>query len=220
MYTTYERFVRNFSAENEEYTPEYWTKAGAFNTGLKVPGLPESFGGGLPIYAQPDLGFTRLESDLKDYEDFLSGKRPGAVLSQGNPFFTAPVEFLTRQDIFTGQKFEEGETVPMGGPLGFPVKALAAVLGQTEGGEVDAAFANTIRALNPLQDRSTRLFPQLSGGDPEGQKRQLESWLRFGAGAPLRTLTPKQQENEYFRRYYDQLDAEKRQQERDIRKAG
>ena len=82
-------------------------------------------GAGLPIYLAPDLGFTRLESDLKDYEDFLSGKRPGAVLSQVNPLLTAPVEFATRQDIFTGQKFEEGETVPVGGRSASPSKCLA-----------------------------------------------------------------------------------------------
>ena len=49
-------------------------------------------------------------------------------------------------------------------------------------------------------------------------KRQLESWLRTMVGVPVRTLTPKQQDNEYFRRYYDQLDAAKRQQEREARK--
>jgi hypothetical protein len=218
VYAQYEDFVRNMSATNEEYTPEYWTKAGAFNTGLKIPNIPGLGGAqGLPVYLSPDLGFTRLEADLKDYEDFLSGKRPGGVLGQVNPLLSAPVEYMTRQDIFTGQRFEEGETVPAGGPLGWPIKALATVFGQTEGGEVDAAFANTIRALNPLQDRSARLFPQASGGDEEGKKRQLESWARTMLGAPVRTLTPKQQENEYYRRYYEQLDAMDRMLERQQR---
>jgi hypothetical protein len=108
----------------------------------------------------------------------------------------------------------------MGGPLGWPVKALAMLTGQYEDGEVDAAFANSIRAINPLQDRSARLLPQLSGNDPEGVKRQLESWARTMAGAPVRTLTPKQQDNEYLRRYYDELDAMNRRREREQRKAG
>jgi len=220
VYLGYERFVNNMSSANEEYTPEYWSKAGAWNTGLKVPGLPERFGGGLPIYLSPDLGYTRLEADLKDYEDFLSWQRPGAVLSQGNPLITAPIEAATRTDIFTGQKFEEGETVPMGGPLGWPTKALATVAGQTKDGEVDAAFANFVRAINPLQDRSIRLAPQAAGSDPEAMKRQLESLARTGLGLPVRTLTPKQQDNEYFRRYYDQLDAEKLRRQRETRKAG
>ena len=218
VYMQYEHFTQNMAAVNEEYTPEYWTKAGAFNTGATVPNIPGLGGAqGLPVYLSPDLGFTRLEADLKDYEDFLSGKRPGGVLGQVNPLVSAPVEFMTRQDIFTGQRFEEGETVPAGGPLGWPIKALAMLTGQYEDGEVDAAFANTVRALNPLQDRSSRLFPQLSGGDPEGKKRQLESWARTMLGAPVRTLTPKQQENEYYRQYYDQLDAMERMLERQQR---
>jgi hypothetical protein len=220
VYMAYTHFVENMAAENEEWTPEYWLKAGAFNTGLKVPDfVPESFGGGLPIYASPDLGFTRLQSDLKDYEDFLSWKRPGAVLSNINPLVSAPVEGAFRTDIFTGQKFEDDETVPVGG-INSPYKWLAQALGQTTDGEVDASFMNMMRAINPLTDRSTRLAPALTGGDPEGQKRMLESWLRFGVGAPLRTMTPKQQENEYFRRYYDQMDAAKQQQARQERKAG
>jgi hypothetical protein len=217
----YQRFVKNFSATNEEYTPEYWTKAGAWNTGLKVPenSLPIlGAASGLPISIQPDLGFTRLESDLKDYEDFLSGKRLGGVLSAGNPLVTAPVEYATRTDLFTGQKFEEGETVPMGG-LNWPIKMLAKVMGRTEGGEVDAAFANFFRAVNPIMDRESRLVPQLTGGDEEGKKRQAESIVRF-LGAPARTLTPKQQDNEFFRRYYDQLDAAKLEQKRLQRQAG
>ena len=219
VYLGYQDFVRNFSAANEEYTPEYWTKAGVWNTGLKVPDVvPESFGGGLPISAAPDLGFTRLQSDVTDMEDFLSGKRMGGILSNVNPIISAPVEYATRQDIFTGQKFEKGETVPVGGPLGWPVRQFAKLLGQEEGGEVDAAFMNALRAVNPIMDRETRLLPQATGGDPEAVKRQLESWLRFG-GVPTRTLTPKQQDNEFFRRYYEQLDAAKMAQKRAQRQA-
>jgi hypothetical protein len=220
VYNTYERFVNNFKSTDEEYTPEYWTKAGAWNTGLKMPDfIPESFGGGLPIYASPDLGYTRLASDLETYEQFLSGENMGGVLSQANPLLTAPVEYATRQDIFTGQKFEKDQTVPVGGVM-TPVKWLGGLLGQNTDGEVDAAFMNSIRAINPLVDRTTRLAPSLSGGDEEGKKRMIESWLRTVGGVPARTLTPKQQENEYFRRYYDQLDAAKRQQERESRRAG
>jgi len=160
-----------------------------------------------------------LGQDLTDMEDFLSGKRMGGILSNVNPILSAPFEYATRQDIYTGQKFAPGETTPVGGPLGFPVRALAGALGQTEGGEVDSAFMNLVTALNPLQDRERRLLPQLTGGDEEGRKRQFESWLRFG-GAPVRTLTPKQQTNEYLRRYYDQLDAAKLQQKRLARQAG
>ena len=168
----------------------------------------------------PDLGFTRLEADLKDYEDFLSGKRPGGVLSQVNPLLTAPIEYTTRQDIFTGQQFEEGETVPVGGAQS-PIKLAAQALGQDEGGEVDAAFMNTMRALNPIARSRDPAAATADGRRPGGASSA--SWSRGCArllGAPVRTLTPKQQDNEYFRRYYDQLDAAKLQQARAQRQAG
>jgi len=218
-YRLYENFVANFRSDDEEYTPAYWTKAGAWNTGLKIPKTNIPIlrdAGGLPIYVMPDTGYSRIQQDFQDFEDFLSLKRPGAVLSQANPLFSAPVEFATRKDIFTGQSFEPGETTPASGITNLPLQALARIFGQEKGGEVDAAFANAYRALNPLADRTSRLLPS----DDQGKQRRLESILRIGAGAPVRTLTPKQQQNEYFNRYYTQRDAMKRELERLQRKAG
>jgi hypothetical protein len=197
VYAAYNSMLRNFSTEPEQYTPQYWLDAGAFNTGEQPTGLP--------LYLQPDLGHTRLGSDVQDIEDFLSGENLGGLLSNINPILSAPVEFAMKRDAFTGREFGPDDYSEMNGPLGLPAKALATVLGQTnEAGQVSDNFMNVVRSLNPLQDRSARLLPQLSGGDAEAVQRQPESIARF-LGLPVRTLTPEQQRSEYFRRYYDML---------------
>jgi hypothetical protein len=211
LYARYEDVVNNFSTDAEEYTPAYWLKAGAFNTGTHVPDVPGMGGAqGLPVYLQPDLGFTRLGSDLQDMEDFLSLERPGAMLSNVNPWLTAPIEFATKKDIFTGREFGPSDYTEVGGTM-TPVKWLAQALGQTnEAGQVSENFLNAIRAVNPTMDRTARIAPQITGGDDEAKRRQLESIARF-LGAPVRTLTPQQQQSEYFRQYYDRQEEMARQ---------
>ena len=211
LYARYEDLVNNFSEEAEEYTPAYWLKAGAWNTGEQVPDVPGLGGAqGLPLYLQPDLGFTRLGSDIQDMEDFLSLERPGAVLSNVNPWLTAPVEFATKKDIFTGREFGPEDYTEVGGVM-TPIKYLAAALGQTnEAGQVSENFLNAIRAVNPTMDRTARVAPQLTGGDDEAKRRQFESIARF-LGAPIRTLTPQPQQSEYFRRYYEMQEEMARQ---------
>lgn len=215
LYAQYNSLIRNFASDPLEYTPEYWLDAGAWNTGTEVPNTDLPVVGNasnLPIYLAPDLGFTRLDRDFKDIEDFLSGENMGGVLSNVNPVISAPIEFAMKQDAFTGQKFDESDYSEVGGPLGLPARALAQLLGQTnEAGQVSDNFMNAVRSVNPLQDRSSRLLPQLSGGDEEAKTRQLESIARF-LGVPVRTLTPTQQTNEAKRRYFDVLREYERQQ--------
>jgi hypothetical protein len=183
LYTSYQHFVDNMGQKNEMYTPEYWLQAGAFNTGLKVPDIPGLGGAqGLPLYLSPEVGPYQINQQIGDLTEAFSGRNPGALLSQFNPLFTAPAEFVAGKDFYTGKKYEAAD-----------------VSGKT---------MNLLRSVTPLMDRTSRLLPQLTGGGTDAKQRQLESIARF-LGAPVRTLTPKQQTNEYWRRYYDWLDKHK-----------
>jgi len=207
LYNRYQQVINNFSEDSEDYTPAYWLKAGAWNTGMTAPDV--TGGEDLPVYLSPDLGFTRLNSDLTDYEDFLSGDRPGGVLSNFNPLITAPAEFITKQDIFTGRKFDENDFEEVGGIM-TPVQIMASLLGQTnEKGQVSSNFLNAVRSVNPLMDRSARIAPQITGGNEEAVRRQPESIARF-LGVPVRTLTPQQQRSEYLRQAFERQSEEAR----------
>jgi hypothetical protein len=70
------------------------------------------------------------------------------------------------------------------------------------------AFSNLITSLNPVADRGGRLFPQLVGGGTSDKQRQVEAIGRF-LGAPIRTLTPKQQDSEFWRQFYELQDRQK-----------
>jgi hypothetical protein len=209
----YQNLVRNFAAPDEANTPEYWSQAGAFNLGFTVPqnSLPIlGKASGLPIYAAPDIGFNRIQSDIENIEKASRGD-VGGLASSLAPFITAPIEYASRRDLFTGQEFPEGQDfVEPGGLLGMPQLAIATLLQQTnKQGQIDPRFLNFMSAINPLASRGEKLAPQLTmgaQGQEEAQRRQMESILRF-MGAPIRTLTPKQQENEARRKVYEKRDA-------------
>ena len=132
-------------------------------------------------------------------------------MSNVNPFLTAPAEYYTRQDFFTGQQFPEGEGFEDLGGLSKVLLPLATLLNQTnEIGQVDPRFMNAIRAVNPLIDRTSRLAPQLMGGKDKDRARQAESIARF-LGAPVRTLTPEQQQSQALNEYYDARSERERQ---------
>ena len=199
-YLAYENFVQNFSEEPEPFTPEYMGQAGAFNLGINVPenDLPIlGAASGLPILAQPDLPQVRLAEQLGDIQKTLSLEDPAALLAMGNPLLTAPIEFATGTDLYTGRHIDENEYEPAEGLLNLPVQILAALTNQRDSsGRIKSRFLNAYRAVNPLQDRTSRLLPQGTGGDSSDAQRQAESIARF-LGVPVRTLTPQQQESEY-----------------------
>lgn len=208
LYAAYDSMTRNLAAPNEPFTPEYWTRGGAFNTGTTVPNIPGLGGAqGLPIYLNPDIGLQRAEAQIEEVGNALGGDW-GGLASELNPGITAPIEWQTNHNFFTGQQYGPTDYSKVSGPLGIPTNVLARALGQTnDAGEVSESFQNFLRALNPVQERTARLLPQGGGGNEEDKRRQLESWLRFG-GAPVRFLTPKQQQSEAYRRYFDIIDAQ------------
>jgi hypothetical protein len=208
-YSIYDSAVRNFSSAPEPFTPNYWLQQGAWNTGAKLPeNLPLGGAQGLPVYINPDFGVQRYGQDLAAVSQALGGNL-GPLASQLNPAITSIPEYTGKTDYFTGRQYGPTDYSKVSGPLGIPVNVLAGIFGQKNAaGEVSENFQNFMRSWNPVSERTARLAPQFSGGNKEDRKRQLESWLRFG-GAPVRFLTPKQQESEAFRRYYDALDAQK-----------
>jgi hypothetical protein len=206
-YLTYEHFMNNMARENDAFTPKYWLDAGAWNTGLKVPNIPGLGGAqGLPIYLQPDFGFTRVGADVADLQDTLQFKNASA-LSNFNPLFTAPLELWLKKNIYTGQNYDDQSYSTQTGPIGKPIDMLATIFGQkNSSGQVSDAFTNFLMSVNPVLDRTARVFPQLTGGGAYGQERQLEAVGRY-LGVPARTLTDKQRDSEFWRRFYEQQNA-------------
>ena len=203
LYSAYGHFQRNFSQPDAENTPEYWKGLGTFRLPFDLLGQP--------AYAQPDFGFNRVQQDITNVTDTLSGKKPLAIMSTLNPGLSAPLDFAYGKDSFTGREFGPNDFSKMSGPWGNVEKAIASVIpGQTnEQGQVSDNFLNFMRSINPIEDRVNRLAPGAVGGTSD-PKRLAESYARW-IGIPYRTLSPKQQDNEAKRRYYALLDEYSRQ---------
>ena len=201
-YAIYQSAVRNFRAEDVAFTPQYWNDAGAFNTGVKVPenNLPIlGAASGLPIYLQPDLGVTRLSQDVGDIENLVSN--PAGMLSNATPLGTSLLEYATKKNLYTDQTYGPTDYSKVSGPFSIPINLIAQMTGnRNQAGEVSENLQNFLGAWNPILERQQRLMP--GKGDEEAKKRQAESIARF-LGVPGRTLTPKQQDSEFYRRFFE-----------------
>lgn len=203
-YARYNSFVRNFKGEEVEGTPSYFENIGAFPLGdEKIAGLP--------LFLQPDFAHTRLDEDIKNIEDLVSGENILRPLTNVNPIFTAPLEFATGKDFFTGRQYDETD-YRLAGPAEKPMEWLGQVLGQTRqtpNGQtaVKESFLNALRSLNPVYDRAVRLAPQVTtgGNETDAVSRQLESLART-MGFPIRTLSPQQQQSSLQAQRYDTMD--------------
>jgi hypothetical protein len=192
-YRAYDAAVANFSVPNDPFVPEYWDKLGTWNTGIKI--------GSMPVYFQPDFGFTRLNADMEALTS------PGTLLSNINPIAAAPIDFAMNRDSFYQREFGPTDYTKQSGLLGTPLTAIAKMLpgDQTnEAGQVSDNLTNLIRGTVPPIDQLARLFPGLLGGGGDKQ-RQIEAMARW-AGIPGRTLSDKQIENEKKNRIYDARD--------------
>jgi hypothetical protein len=200
VYAIYQSAVRNLGTTPGAFTPQYWLDAGAVNTGVNVPDIGNVQAGG-PLYFAPDIGQTRLQQDLSNIAKAGQGDF-GGIISSGNPLITAPLEFATGHDFYTGQNYGPNDVVNAD-PI---TTTLGRIFGQTnEAGQVTQKWQNMLRSLNPVMDRSIRLAPNIAGGTERDKSRQLESYARM-LGAPIRVLTPQAQDSEYWRRYYKQQD--------------
>jgi hypothetical protein len=167
--------------ETDPLTPEYITQMGALDTGLDVPSWLPGAGEGDPIMFSPDLGHLRLGEDFARYTGALTGESKLQALSDVNPLFTVPFEYMSGEDFFTGQRYEPWERKE---------KAIAAA-----------------RGLIPLVDRTVRLNPMSESNDPD---RLFEAWLKTLTGAPIRTISQKQRESEARSQAYQQREALRR----------
>ena len=199
-YRAYDHAVENFSVPNDPLTPEYWQKLGTWNTGIKI--------GGMPLYFQPDFGFTRIGSDVESLTS------PGAFLGNVNPVLAAPIDFAMKRDSFYQRNFGPTDYHSQSGLIGTPLTALASVLpgDQTnEAGQVSDNFTNLVRGLVPPIDQLARLIPSTLGGGGD-QQRQGEALARY-LGFPVRTLSDKQRQTEAKNQLFtarDELDRKRK----------
>lgn len=203
VYSYYDHLVQNFSLPDEEFTPDYWSRQGAWRTPVSI--------GGNSLYMQPDLGFTRVQSDMKLLSDALSGENFGGLFAQANPAIGATLDFMNKRDSFYNRSFDPNtDYTKQTGILGAPVTALAKALGQTnEMGQVSDNFLNYLQSMIPPLSQATRLFPGATGKESSPQ-----TWAKRAryAGFPIQLLTPDAQESEYWRQWramQDEADAQR-----------
>lgn len=159
-YAHYNAFKKNFDADNDDpdaVIPQWWRDQGAFNTGLKSLG-------GNPLYAAPDLPFTRLQDEVDNLTD------PKGFLASANPLMRVPAELMFDEKLFSGNSFNSNES-----KLLYALTNLAPGAAQVDrlsGGALSGAFGD---------DTSSR------------KDRQAQSIASY-FGMPLRELTPLQME--------------------------
>ena len=201
VYSYYDHLISNFSEPDEEFTPDYWKRQGAWRTPISI--------GGNPLYLQPDLGFTRVQSDIQMLGDALSGENAGALASQTNPLAGATLDFLQKRDSFYNRAYDDTDYKKMSGPIGSMLTLLAKPLGQTnEAGQVSENFVNYLSGLAPPLNQAMRLLPEASGAETSA-----DTWSKRARylGAPTQLLTPAAEESEYWRQWREMQDEDARQ---------
>lgn len=203
-YAKYNSLIRNFQGEDPEGTPEYFSSIGAWR-------FQDNEVGGNPLFAQLDFAHTRLEEDIANLEAVASGDW-GKAMSQFSPLVTAPIEYATEKNLYTGQDYGEPDDFREIGGIEqlLGVGLMAGITGnrrESPGGKtaVSENFLNAIRSVNPVYDRGLRLSPG------NGNERWMEQIARF-LGAPARTLSEGQQESTMRSQYYDDLDKQRESQ--------
>jgi hypothetical protein len=219
-YLHYQSFVRNMKmgVAEDPLIPQYIKQGGGFDTGIRTPGWLQDIPGvgkylppkGMPVVLSPDLPHQRLLGDVNRYSAALGGDNTGQVLSEVNPWFTAPFEYAMGQDFFTGKRYGPDD-YSQAAKLGIPLAALLSPVGGAKRGAdgnwyLQDKAMNFVRAINPLMDRTARLTPGMIEADPENMDRIAESYARF-LGAPVRTISEAQKRAELARRYYGARDA-------------
>jgi len=209
-YAIYNSFVRNFSTPADPNTPAYLLEGGAFDTGIKTPDWLPGAAAGMPVLLSPDLPHQRVTSDINALSGIADFSDLGKALTSLNPAISAPWEYATGTDMFTGQQFGPTDYRKASGVIDTAMLPLMALLGQVKTGPNGERYyqekgVNAVRALNPLVDRGTRLFPSQTGagGDPD---RTAENVARIGFGIPVRTVSEKQIEGQKRSKKFDEKD--------------
>ena len=209
VYAWYNSLMRNVAGDQPEGTPDYFNQLGAVPfADVKIAGMP--------LFLQPDLGHVRVETDLSDIENLLSGENLTRPLTNLNPFFTALPEYMVKEDFYTGRQFKDTDLRKLGPveKLSLPVlKALGLTKTSENGTElVEERLPNMLQALIPMYARSASLMPGVTTGAPDDLARQGEAWARQGLGLPFRVLSPTQQENTKRQERFNRIDDKRMRQ--------
>ena len=187
-YQIYGTVKRNFTAEEspQDVVPVWMREMGAF----KLP-----FGQNL--YATPDIGFNRIQSDVNMLQD------PSRFLSNLNPLLRLPIELTGEKQFFSNKRFSK-TPVEVEGGLSSVIQPLMEMLGYGETGANGKKFVNdkafyALRNLLPMLSRSESLNPSITTLQGGNQSNPLYSLL----GLPIKENTQKMQDSELMRRLYE-----------------
>lgn len=187
-YQIYSNLKRNFTDENSENdnVPIWLKEMGAF----KLPF-------GQDLYATPDMGFNRIQSDINMLQD------PRRFLSNVNPLLRLPIELTGDRQLFSNKRFSTTPVEVTGG-VGSAMQPLMEALGYGETGSTGKKFVNdkafyALRNLLPQLGQAERFSPSTPTGQQSGIGNQQLGYL----GIPVRQITPEMKSSELKRREFE-----------------
>jgi hypothetical protein len=195
-YQVYGNAKRNFRDDQEgDVVPVWMREMGAW----KLP-----FGQNL--YATPDIGFNRLQSDVNMLQD------PTRFLSNVNPLIRLPIELTGERQLFSNKRFSK-TPVEVSGGVGAALQPLMELLGYGETGPGGQKFVDdkayyALRNLIPLLGRTESLSPSM----PTDPGKSTANPLYGLFGAPVKEVNQQMQDNELLRRQFDMQELAKRSQ--------
>ena len=189
-YNIYGNIKRNFTDQSQEQdvVPVWMKEMGAW----KLP-----FGNNL--YASPDLGFNRIQSDVNMLQD------PARFLSNVNPLIRLPIELTGERQLFSNKRFSK-TPVEVSGGAGAALQPLMEILGYGQTGPTGKKFVDdkafyALRNILPMLSRSESLNPSI-GTNPDSPN-PLYGLL----GLPMRENSQQMQNNELMRRMFEMQSA-------------
>ena len=179
-YQAYGNFKRNFTDqdENNQVVPTWMQEMGAW----KLP-----FGQNL--YATPDLGFSRLQSDINMLQD------PRRLLSNVNPLLRLPIELTGEKQLFSNKRFSQTPVEVQSFP-GTAIQPLLELMGYGETGPGGQKFVNdkayyALRNLLPMLSRAESISPSIQTDPNAVTSNPLYGFL----GLPVKELSQKMQDS-------------------------
>jgi hypothetical protein len=161
-YQQYNHIRKNFDmGEDDDVVPQQWDDMGAFKV----------WDGDNPIYAAPDLPFTRLDESVESFTN------PMKFLSQFNPAMRVPGELIANRKAYSGNEFYPDENRWL------------------------YALSNMIPPISRGDSLSGGFLTGVVSGDEAAKYKSdnaAGSWLGF-TGLPFKELTDNRYESELRR---------------------
>ena len=151
------------------------------------------------LYASPDLGFNRIQSDVNMLQD------PARFLSNVNPLIRLPIELTGERQLFSNKRFSK-TPVEVSGGAGAALQPLMEILLYGQTGPTGKKFVDdkafyALRNILPMLSRSESLNPSI-GTNPDSPN-PLYGLL----GLPMRENSQQMQNNELMRRMFEMQSA-------------